>query len=81
MNFWVEPLANRPSISGRTASSLLLPGPLGRPNTIPCSFLKRNASWVRCEIRSCSIYAAMENAKAMILLWILWSSCQFPFTA
>ena len=32
------------------------------------------------EIKSRSISAAIENARAMILLWILWPSCQLPFT-
>ena len=50
------------------------------PSFSPWAFLKRKASFVRCEIKSCSISAAIENASAMILLWMLWSSCQFPFT-
>jgi len=44
MNRWVDPFANRLSISGRKVSNLLLPGPLGRPSVMPCSFLKRKAS-------------------------------------
>ena len=30
-------------------SSLLFPGPIGLPSFIPCAFLKRKASLVRCE--------------------------------
>ena len=56
---------------GRKASSLLLPGPLGRPSFSPWAFLKRKASFVRCEIKSRSISAAIENASAMISLWRL----------
>lgn len=43
---------------------------------MPAAFLARSASWVRCEIRSRSISAAIEKAIAMILLWMLRSSCQ-----
>jgi NAD(P)-dependent dehydrogenase (short-subunit alcohol dehydrogenase family) len=68
------------SISGRSGSSLLFPGPVGLPSFIPCAFLKGKASLVRCEIRSSSISAAIEKAIAMILLWMLWSKRQFPLT-
>ena len=64
---------------GTIRMSLLFPGPGGLPSIIPCDFLKRNASLVRCEIRSRSISAAIEKAIAMILLWILWSRRQAPF--
>jgi hypothetical protein len=65
---------------GQYGSSLLFPGPVGLPSFIPCAFLKRKASLVRCEIRSRSISAAIEKAIAMILLWMLWSKRQAPFT-
>jgi len=41
------------------------------PSFSPWAFLKRKASFVRCEIKSRSISAAIENASAMILLWRL----------
>ncbi len=43
----VVPLASKASISGRKGSSLLLPGPFGRPNETPAAFLARRASLVR----------------------------------
>jgi hypothetical protein len=46
-------------------SSLLFPGPIGLPSFIPCAFLKRKASLVRCEIRSRSISAAIEKVIAV----------------
>ncbi|OFW67940.1 MAG: hypothetical protein A2X70_05950 [Alphaproteobacteria bacterium GWC2_42_16] len=45
----------------------VLPGPLGRPSLRPCSFLKRRASFVLCEIKSLSISAAMEKVRAKML--------------
>ena len=50
MNFWVDPLANSASISGRCLSSLLLPGPFYRPTGRPEARLARRASFVRAEI-------------------------------
>ena len=50
MNFWVDPLASSASISGRCLSSLLLPGPFGRPTGRPEARLARRASFVRAAI-------------------------------
>ncbi len=60
---------------------LALPGPLGLPNFFPEAFTALNASFVREEINSLSISAAIENAIATILLCMVSSSCQFPFRA
>ena len=68
MNFWVDPLASSVSISGQRLSSLLLPGPFGRPTGRPEARLARRASFVRAEINLRSISAAIENTIAMILL-------------
>ena len=81
MNFWVDPLASSASISGRCLSSLLLPGPFGRPTGRPEARLARRASFVRSEINPRSISAAIENTIAMILLWMISSRCQSPLIA
>jgi hypothetical protein len=47
----------------------------------PANFLAARASLVRLAIRSRSISAAIAKAIAMILLWMLLSSRQLPFTA
>lgn len=60
---------------------LLFPTPCGRPSLAPANFLAARASLVRLAIRSRSISAAIAKAIAMILLWMLLSSRQLPFTA
>ena len=53
-----DPLANSASTSGRCLSSLLLPGPFGRPTGRPEARLARRDSVVRAEINPRSISAA-----------------------
>ena len=81
MNLCVDPFASSASISGRNGSSLLLPVPFGRPSGFPATFLALSASLVLAESRSRSISAAIENAMAMIRLWIVSSSLQDPLIA
>jgi len=56
--------------------------PLGKPRNsrMPCSLCTRRASVVRIEIRSPRVSAAIAKAIAIIFLWILPSSRQFPLT-
>src|SRR4051812_39063100 len=78
--FCDDPLFNNASISGRKASSLLLPGPLGLPSCTPDCLMDCSASLVLLLIRSRSISAAIEKTIAITLLCMVLSSCQPPLT-
>ena len=81
MNLCVETFASSATIPGRNGSSLLLPGPYGRPSGLPEAFLALSVSLILAESRSRSISAAMEKAMAMIRLWMVSSSLQDPLMA